>query len=220
MPKPRPATFLIQDGHSVVFQGDSLTDTDRRGAKYPFGWGYVRMAIDLITARYPDRRIAYYNRGISGNTTDELVKRWHDDCIALKPDWVSLLIGINDLHRFFNPNRENYVSPEAYRRNYETILERTRRKTQARLVLMDPYYISTETDPGSQRGTVLGMLPAYVAVVREMTKRYGAIHVPLHDVFQEQLKYRPADDFCGEPVHPNPAGHMVIAEAWLKALGW
>ena len=220
MPKPRPAKFLVQDGQTIIFQGDSLTDTDRRGAKFPFGWGYVRMAIDLITARYPARRITYHNRGIGGNTTDDLVKRWHDDCIALRPDWVSLLIGINDLHRVFNPDSKVHVPPERYRENYEALLERTRRETRARLLLMDPYYISTETDPGSQRGTVLALLPAYVAVVREMARRFGAIHVPLHDVFQEQLKYRPADEFGGDPVHPNPAGHMVIAEAWLKAIGW
>ncbi len=220
MARPTPEELLIQDGQTLLFQGDSLTDAGRRDTHYPYGWGYARMVIDLVTARYPDRRIDWLNRGISGHTTDDLLVRWHDDCLALTPDWVSLLIGINDLCRWFNPDHENHVPPGRYRDNYRRLLVRTRDETGAGLVLMDPYFISTDTDPEGRRGTVLGMLPDYIAVVREMADEFDAIHVPLHDVFQEQLRHRSADWFCPEPVHPNVAGHMVIAHAWLAAVGW
>ena len=220
MPVMAPKAFPIEDAQTLVFQGDSLTDTERRGNHQPYGWGYVRMVIDLVTARYPQRKIAWHNRGTSGNTTDDLAKRWQDDCIALKPHWVSLMIGINDLHRYFNPNREAHVPPDKFRQNYETLLGRARQETGARFILMDPYYISNETEEGSQRRAVLKMLPSYIEVVREMADRFDAVHVPLHDVFQEHLKHRPADWFCPEPVHCRPSGHMVIAQAWLAAAAW
>lgn len=220
MARATPDEFIVQDGQTFLFQGDSLTDTGRRDANAPYGWGYARMVIDLVTARYPDRRIEWINRGISGDTTDDLVARWDEDCIALEPDWVSLLIGINDLCRWFNPGHENHVPPERYRENYERLLARVRDETGARLLLLDPYFICAEAEPESDPAKVLAMLPDYIAVVREMADQFDALHVPLHDVFAEQLRHRPAEWFCPEPVHPNPAGHMVIAHAWLDAAGW
>jgi lysophospholipase L1-like esterase len=220
MPQPTPETFPVEDGQTLVFIGDSITDTGRRGDHTPLGWGYVRMAVDLVTARYPEREITFHNRGISGNTTDDLVGRWTDDLVALEPDWVSLMVGINDLGRWFKPGHQDHVPPDRYRANYERLLERTRDEAGARLVLMEPFYISAETDEATHEGTVLRMLPAYLDVVREMADAFDASLVPMHGVFQRQIRYRPADHFCPEPVHPNPTGHRVIAHAWLQAMGW
>lgn len=213
--------FLIQDGQTVVMIGDSITDCGRRGAERPFGNGYVRQAIDLITARYPERKICFLNEGISGDTSVGLRDRWTDDVLVHKPDWVTVLIGINDLHRWLkNPDPAAKVPPELYREAYLDFLTRTRKHTKARLVLLDPFYISAETHAGSFRGQVLAEIPKYIKTVGEMARKFDALHVPLHEVFQRQLRYRPADTFCPEPVHPNVAGHLVMAEALLKALGW
>src|SRR5712691_10847955 len=93
------AGFAFQDGQTVLFIGDSITYCDRRGAAAPFGTGYVKAAIDLITARYPERRLQFVNEGISGNTVQDLRGRWETDVVAHRPDWLSIKIGINDLHR-------------------------------------------------------------------------------------------------------------------------
>ncbi len=220
MPIQQPEAFPVQDGQTLLFQGDSITDTDRRNQHYPYGWGYAHMVIDLITARYPDRRIRYVNRGISGHTTEDLLIRWTDDCIHVRPDWVSLMIGINDLCRWFNPNHEAHVDAARYRANLETLLGRVRDETEARLVLLEPFFISRESEPEGRRGMVLGMLDGYRGAVRDLAAAFDAVHVPFHDVFQEQLKYRDPNDFCPEPVHPNVTGHRVMAHAWLKAMAW
>jgi lysophospholipase L1-like esterase len=216
MPR-KPTGLAIQDGQTVVFIGDSITDTGRRKDEYPFGHGYVRRIIDLITARYPERNIAYYNRGISGNIVGDLWDRWGDDVIKLKPDWLSVLVGINDLHRRFEPEA-GQCPPETYRQIYTQCLQRAAAETKARLVLMDPFYISTDRGADNQRGTVLKALPAYIKVVADLARQFDAIHIRLQDVFAGQLAHRPADAFCPEPVHPNAAGHVVIAQAWLAAL--
>ena len=92
--------FLFKNGETIVFIGDSITDCGRRDQFFPYGNGYAKMAIDLVTACYPEKSFTYFNRGIGGDTVEGLHNRWHDDLILLKPDWVSILIGINDLHPY------------------------------------------------------------------------------------------------------------------------
>ena len=210
--------FLFQDGQTVVLIGDSITDCGRRGDSAPFGSGYVKFAIDLITARYPERNITYFNEGIGGNTVLDLHNRWHNDLLPHKPDWVTVKIGINDLHRTLGQTQE--LSPEKYEQLYREILQLTCEHTQARLVLIDPFYVSTETDTNTQQGLVLSMLTGYLDVVEKLAQEFDALHVYTHEKFQEQLRHRPASYFCPEPVHPYPNGHMIIALALLEVLGW
>lgn len=216
---PGSSGFPILDGQTVVFIGDSITDCDRRGAAAPFGSGYVRLVIDLITARYPQRVIAFHNKGIGGDTSTGLVSRWGDDVIQFDPDWVSLMIGINDLHMHLGGG-EFGIDPDRYAQNCRAVLQRTADETEARLILMDPFYMSEETDPASQRAKVLQLIPEYLQVVHELAEEFDTLHVPLHEAFARQLACRPADMFGDEPVHPNQRGHTVIAEAWLRTVGW
>jgi lysophospholipase L1-like esterase len=215
--------FLFQEGQTVLFIGDSITDCGRRGDAAPYGNGYVRAAIDLITARYPERQIRYVNTGIGGNTVADLRARWQEDAIAHRPDWLSVKIGINDLHRTLEcvgapPETPHSVPPERFEPLYREILQLAREKTSARLILIDPFYISTTTD--GRQGEVLQRLPAYLEIVHRLAEEYDAISVRTHEAFQEQLRYRPASQFCPEPVHPNLAGHLVIAHTLLRQLGW
>jgi lysophospholipase L1-like esterase len=221
--------FLFQEGQTVLFIGDSITDCGRRGDAAPYGNGYVRAAIDLITARYPERQIRYVNTGIGGNTVADLRARWQEDAIAHRPDWLSVKIGINDLHRTLEcvgsecaaappPETPHSVPPERFEPLYREILQLAREKTSARLILIDPFYISTATD--GRQGEVLQRLPAYLEIVHRLAQEFDAISVRTHEAFQEQLRYRPASQFCPEPVHPNLAGHLVIAHTLLHQLGW
>jgi lysophospholipase L1-like esterase len=178
----------------------------------------VRLATELITARYPERRLHYFNEGIGGNTVIDLQNRWHDDVLRHQPDWVTVKIGINDLHRFL-AQTETQVSPERFEEGYRDILTRTR-DAGARLVLIDPFFISTDTESGHQRTRVLELLPQYIAIVGQMAREFDALHVATHDLFQRQLQFRPADYFCPEPVHPYASGHLVIAHGLLQAVGW
>ena len=210
--------FLFKNGETIVFIGDSITDCSRRNQFFPYGNGYVKMAIDLITACCPEKTFAYFNRGISGDTVEGLHNRWHDDLILLKPDWVSILIGINDLHRFLADS--TVLPPNRYERFYRAILERTRKGTKAKLILLEPFYISNDFKSDSFRSRVLRTIPDYTKIVRRLAGEFGAALIKTHDIFQKQLKYRPADTFCAEPVHPNAAGHLVIAHELLKAVNY
>ena len=210
--------FLFQDGQTVVLIGDSITDCGRRGDAAPFGNGYVKTAIDLITARYPERNITFFNEGIGGNTVLDLHNRWQSDVIAHEPDWLTVKIGINDLHRTLN--QPDILPPEKYEKLYREILQSAKEHTKASLVLIDPFYISVEADADVHQGNVLAVLPGYLDVVEELAKEFEALHVQTHEKIKEQLRYRPPSRFCPEPVHPFFSGHAVIAHALLEVLSW
>lgn len=211
--------FRLEKGQKVVFIGDSITDCGRRDVAPPLGNGYVKFVADLIAIRYPSLSVTIVNKGVSGNTAADLRERWHDDVLVLKPDWVSVLIGINDVHRTLR-NEPTAVPPDRYEQLYRECLTLMKERTNAQIVLMEPFYISTDTETNSWRTQVLRALEDYRKIVRKLADEFGAIFVPLHDLFQEQLRYRPADMFCPEPVHPNAVGHLLIAHAWLTAMGW
>lgn len=210
--------FLFKEGQTIVFAGDSITDCGRRAAEAPLGSGYVRHTTELITARYPGLKLRYFNEGIGGNTVIDLQNRWEDDVLRHKPDWITVKIGINDLHRFLRKTPES-VSVEQFENGYRDILTRSK-ASGAKLLLIDPFYISQDRCESSFRKTVLDLLPEYIAVVDKMTAEFDAPQVKTHDLFQEQLKYRPADYFCPEPVHPYASGHHVISLGLLDKLNW
>jgi len=211
--------FVFKDGETVVFIGDSITDCGRRGAQAPYGSGYVKFIIDLITARYPERHITYFNEGIGGNTVEDLYNRWENDLLSHKDaDWVSVKIGINDLHRFLGGASQ--LAPDKYEILYRRCLTMTKEKLDAKLILVDPFYVSTQSNSDDHQMKVLKLIPEYLQAVEKLAKEFDALHVYTHQVFQNQLKYRSPDYFCPEPVHPYPNGHMVIALAILEKLGW
>ncbi|MCX7705999.1 MAG: SGNH/GDSL hydrolase family protein [bacterium] len=203
--------FAINDGQKVVCIGDSITDCGRRTEFAPLGNGYVKFFNDLILARYPERKITIINKGISGNTIIDLENRWEDDVFYHKPDWLTILIGINDLHHVLreSPDWQECI-PERFEKRYTELLLRTKKKLNCGIVLLEPFYISADGSD-AWRNRVLKELQGYIAVVRKMAKNFNTKILKLQEIFQRQLKYRDSETFCPEPVHPNSTGHLVIA---------
>ncbi|MFH1475927.1 MAG: SGNH/GDSL hydrolase family protein [Verrucomicrobiota bacterium] len=208
----------IRNGEKIVFIGDSITDCGRRDAQRPLGAGYVKLFADLMIIRESAKRIGIINKGISGDNVVGLRNRWTDDVLRNRPDWLSIKIGINDLHSYlFAGSKE--LSPKAYEAAYREILERTRAALpKCRILLIDPFYISRDTAPNSQRKQVLDLIPEYLAVVERLSRAFKTRHIKTHELFGRLLKYYEPDVFCAEPVHPNPTGHLAIAEAIYEAL--
>jgi lysophospholipase L1-like esterase len=211
----------LKSGETILFIGDSITDCGRRNNGGTLGEGYVNWFSVLMTLREADKQVTIINKGISGDRVTGHQQRWTDDVLRHRPDWLSIKIGINDLHSYLgNPGEPNAVSPKIYEEAYNDILARTRKALpKCRILLIDPFYISIENTPHLWRKKVLDLLPQYIKIVHQMSRRYKTRLVETHAVYQRLLKYRDADTFCGEPVHPNLIGHAAIAEAVYTALG-
>ena len=208
----------LKSGESLLFIGDSITDCDRRDDRFrPLGWGYVRMVSDMLLVREPQKKITVYNRGVGGNNIGDLRSRWSDDVLEIKPDWLCIKIGINDINQTLCKQQD--FPPAIFEAHYDFLLSQTLKHIpKCRILLIDPFFMSHDTLEGSYRARVLKSLQDYIAVVHRMSRKYKTRLVKTHDLFQEQLKYHKLGNFSHEPVHPNSAGHLLIAEAAYNAL--
>jgi lysophospholipase L1-like esterase len=210
--------FLIKSNERMVCIGDSITDCGRRGEFVPFGNGYVKLFRDMLLGNFPERKIEIINKGIGGNTVLDLRRRWEDDVIYHKPDWLSVLIGINDVHRVLSkgPMWEE-LDPAKFRMYYDELLKEAKEKVHCKIVLLEPFYITvSKTD--KWRVLVQKELTPYRKVVADMSEKYNTLLIKTQDIFNKHLKYRESETFCNEPVHPNQTGHIVIANALFNLL--
>lgn len=200
-----------------LFQGDSITDCGRGdyGNPYATGCGYPRLLEADLMAQDGDCEVMNY--GISGNRVVDLLARWKRDCLNLKPDVITILIGVNDVwHEFGN---HDGVSVLLFEEVYRILLRETfAALPQTRLILMGAYVM-----PGPATTPDWDVFSGEVAARREVTRKlaeeFGLTYVDLQEAFDEAQKKFPVQRWTGDGVHPTAAGHEVIAVAWKKAAG-
>ncbi|MEO3779658.1 SGNH/GDSL hydrolase family protein [Micromonospora sp. B11E3] len=206
--------MLLSTGQRVVFIGDSITDCGRRDAAAPYGDGYVSLVRAFVTARHPGVELTWVNRGISGHTVRDLAVRWESDAVGERPDWLSVMIGINDIWRAFSPGREADAVPiDEYERTLRVLLRRAVDATGCRLLLADPFLVEPDVDEPQRAQT-----DRYAAVVAALAKDFEAVHVPTQAAFDRVLAHTPPGHWAPDRVHPGLPGHAVIADAFLAAL--
>ena len=207
-------SVVFKDGATVLFQGDSITDASRsRQDASNMGHGYAAMASAWFSAEFPEKRVRFINRGISGNRAADLVHRWEEDCIALKPTWVSILIGVNDTWRGFD--RNDPTSVESFEASYRTILEATNKTLRAGIIMLEPFLLPI---PDNRRQWRADLDPKLHAV-RALAREFGARLVPTDGVFAAAAARREMEFWAPDGIHPTPAGHALIAQAWLRTVG-
>ena len=198
----------------ILFQGDSITDAGRDKRNFhDMGNGYPKYAAKLIREAHPEMDIEFINLGISGNRTDQLFDRMSKDIIDLKPDIVSILIGINDIwHRY---GGERIATTDAQiETNYRAILERVKKETNAKIIMLSPYLLDCE-DKTLMREDLKTVLP----IVRKLAEEYADVYVPLDEKFAEALKTQPEPKFySGDGVHPNQNGAEFIGKLYAEAI--
>ncbi|TRZ53535.1 GDSL family lipase [bacterium] len=211
----------IQPNTKLLMLGDSITDCGRvrpiaEASGDALGTGYVSLINACLTATSPQARIRIVNMGVSGNTVRDLAARWSSDVVGLNPDWLSILIGINDVWRQFDTRLqiEEHISLDEYARTLETLIRTTRPQLKG-LVLMTPYFIEpNRADP------MRAKMDEYAAVVRKLAERYQAILVDTQAAFDSVLAELHPMALAGDRVHPNLTGHMILARAFLKAVDY
>lgn len=213
--------MLIENSSKLVMIGDSVTDFERarpngEGLFGGIGKSYVGLVDGLINVTYPESRIRVINMGTSGNNVRDLKARWQTDVLDLKPEWLSVLIGINDVWRQFDTPliTENHVPLEEYRKTLSELLAEVRPSLKG-LVLMTPFFMEPNRgDP------MRAMMDKYGAAVKELAKEYDAIPVDLQAAFDEYFEFYHPVSVTWDRIHPNVLGHTIIARAFLNAVGF
>lgn len=204
-----PKTFL--------FQGDSITDGGRSFDKdwnHVFGQGYAYLITSRINYEYPERDYKFFNRGISGNTIDDLASRWQKDTIDIKPDILSILVGINDVQRVIKGTSN--ATADDFGNTYDKLLQQTIAELPGiQLIINEPFILSV----GMVKANLTNWtneLKKRQDILKTLAVKYNAVYVPLQDAFNKALKKAPADHWIWDGIHPMPAGHELIAREWLK----
>lgn len=209
----------IGAGSKLLMIGDSITDAERlHVVAWPntrgLGYGYVSMVAALLGATYPELGISVINRGIGGNTVRDLKQRWQNDVLDLQPDWLSIMIGINDVWRQFDTPRrpEQHVYIEEYTQTLSDLLEQTKPYVRG-IILLTPYYIEPDRLDSMRK-----QMDLYGAKVLELSKKHQTIFVDVQAAFDKALTiYKPVE-LALDKVHPDQLGHMIIARAILESV--
>ncbi len=210
--KGEPATFL--------FQGDSITDGNRtrnNDWNHVMGHGYQFIIASKLWYELPKRDLHFFNRGISGNKLTDLAARWQKDTIDIKPDVLSILIGINDTAVFINGNKD--FNAERYENGYRELLQQTKQQLpNIQLVLCEPFVlpVGKVKDKWDEYSTEVWKRQK---IVKKLSEEFDAVFVGFQNAFEKALSKAPAEYWIWDGIHPMPAGHELMAREWIKQVG-
>jgi lysophospholipase L1-like esterase len=204
----------------ILFQGDSITDAGRKkddssiNAAAALGSGYAMIAASDILYKYAEKNVKIYNRGISGNKVYQLAERWDKDCLDLKPNVLSILIGVNDFWHKILGRYDGTI--ETYRNDFKALLDRTKQKLPGvRLIIGEPYAVKGIKAVDEKWYPEFN---EYRAAAKEIAQLYDAVFIPYQAIYDKAQKEAPGVYWTGDGVHPTLAGANLMAHAWMEAV--
>ncbi len=193
---------IYKENSVILFQGDSITDCGRkRGEPYSLGDGYVKLVTKILADRYSQSNLKFVNRGISGDKIRDLHLRWDTECLDLKPDMLSILIGVND----------TLITPaELFEEEYRLLLKRTTEALNSKIILCEPFLLLGDDNAYRED------LNPKIEIVHKLSEEFGTLLLPLDKIFRESCSLHSPEYWAPDGVHPTPAGHTLIAKSWVE----
>lgn len=212
--------MLFEKKDRLLFMGDSITDSGRNYDAMPAGWsswgdGYVNLLNAYTTALLPETELMVVNRGVSGNTIVDMAARWQTDALDFQADWITIMIGVNDVWRHYDGTFPQVVQVDAgqFEQVYRELIEVTLPKVKG-IILLSPFMVEGRLDDPMRQ-----QVDQYRAIVEKLAADYqlpyGNVQAKVDEFLQHQSSYVLSSD----RVHPSLAGHLLIAQAWLEATG-
>jgi lysophospholipase L1-like esterase len=210
----------IEKDDVILFQGDSITDWGRDRSKTEanntgsLGSGYMLLTAAQLLAKYPEKNLKIYNKGISGNKVYQLAERWDTDCLALKPNVLSIHIGVNDYWHTITGGYKGTI--ETYIADYKKLLDRTKAALpNVKLVICEPFAVKgVKAVDDSWYPT----FDFFRKAAHDIANQYNTAFVPWQSVTDKAIESAPASYWSLDGVHPSLAGEALMAHAWLEAV--
>jgi lysophospholipase L1-like esterase len=224
--------LIFPPGSRILFIGDSITDGDRSrtgDVNHALGDTFVRLIAARYGADHPAQGIEFLNRGINGHRITDLEERWESDCLALQPDLVSILVGVNDAASVVEltvppPPRsdgrppKSLVTREMFRDTYDRLLTHTRKSLPSvRIVLCTPFVLPVDKI-GRSWDLWNGEVSLRSSMIRDLARRHGTELLEFQPLFDRASQLAPAEFWMPDGVHPSAAGHQIMADEWLRKI--
>lgn len=204
----------------ILFQGDSITDAGRKkdstdvNNAAALGAGYAMIAASGLLFNYADKNLKIYNRGISGNKVYQLAERWQKDALDIKPNVLSILVGVNDFWHTLTNGYKGTI--KTYNDDLRALLDKTRQNLPGvKLIIGEPYAVK------GIKAVDEKWYPAfddYRKSARDIADSYNAVFIPYQSIYDKAQKSAPGVYWTGDGVHPTLAGAHLMAHAWLEAV--
>jgi len=212
---------LASKTKKILFTGDSITEAGRNSlVSNDLGFGFVSNFSHMLLSRHPERTFEVINTGIGGNTVSHLLTRVHDDVIEHEADIILILIGINDAVRIMDGASSLCLEPQEFGLAYAELVQEIRaNQPLSEIVLMSPFFLSRGNyQANSYRLRLIDMVKKYEMEVEKVAENFETLFIRLSDYFYKIIDYKPSSILSGDRIHPNGAGHMVIADAIYECL--
>lgn len=199
----------------ILFQGDSITDCGRSRDNDGYkGHGYPNKVMGVLGYDFPGE-YEFINRGVGGDRIVSVYARIKSDIINLKPDYMSLLIGVNDV--WHEVGWQNGVDAEKFEKIYDMLLTEIKEALpDIKIMLLGAFVTKGKATEGAW-DYFSEEVAKRAAVAKKLAEKHGLVYVPLQERFDEAIAKQPEPYWTQEGVHPTPMGHELIAREWLKA---
>jgi len=231
----------FKPGQTVLFQGDSITDCARRDGCEPFGYGYANKVKNVYNELFSDAEVStvnrltesdgygyppvladsgvnFVNRGVSGDRAHRILGRFEEDILAVKPDFISILVGVNEVYHHLPEKPNSYYPPERFEESYRKLLLRIREELpHTEIMVIEPFLIPSDNPLYGQRLRALNFL---ASITRDLAMKHADRFLPMWGIYNGVIARKEAspEKLSWDGVHPTPLGHTYIAEAYLKEL--
>lgn len=207
--------MIFGKNESILFAGDSITDCNRnRSDLYDCGEGYVNLIRHFLVAKYPELQLKVRNIGVSGDRIAELADCLKKNVVTESTDWLCIMIGINDVWRHFDRQftDELLIGPELFLETYNKIINQFSTKVKG-IIILSPFMIEA-----NQSDAMRQMVDQYRKISETLSRENNLLYVDCQQSFDQFLKYQSSYILSSDRVHPNLAGHVLIADSWLEAV--
>lgn len=194
----------------LLFQGDSITDAGRnRNDYHNLGEGYPKYAAEYIKKKYSNVAFEFIDLGISGNQTKDLVERLQTDFIDIKPDIVSVLIGINDV--WHHADDKSWIPNDVFEERYRTVLKSIKEQTNAKIMIMEPFLIPVEDKLFFRED-----LAPKIEIIRKLAREYADGYLPTDGLLQSAFIGDEPTSYAADGVHPTSKGADYIGKLYAE----
>ncbi len=195
----------------IVFLGDSITDCERDRADInSLGNGYVKILADKLRPIYPDTDIELINKGVAGDEIKDILARADSDVIALKPDAVVIMAGINDtVHDFKTDKQLDLIKLEG---NFKELLKKLKKEGIV-IIFLEPFLL-----PAPDKLRMRKLFSSELAVLNKVALKYADEVVAYDEMFNGLAESIPYTEYSLDGVHPTHRGSRLIADQAIKAI--